>query len=368
MAYFFISYSHRDSSAVRMLCDVLRKHGIDFWRDDERLDETQDLDRQIRQALADAAGVVVCISQFMQHTYGYVYFEHMLATGAAARAGGSKIVVARLNDAKLSPDFVFADAVVDCFEVNGPDTLALTLKNLQAHGGVQPQPAGVRTGEEYFAALHGLTGSGPIVIGGENVNLDLIGRNTGRWYKHYQHMPAAKQVLDDIAAERPFFSVNDDVTRAAYLSGKAIEAIDKLADSTSTGGQLWEMLALLEGDGGGEPLRELALHNLGPKMLEVLRTQRVSGADVRGMEGPIAHWLIFVLIPGARGALEAAIAQQARDRLEGTFSKIANVLEERNWTRGHTGVVTLFAHLRDDGDVEVSATFRYVPPPSTPSA
>ena len=161
MAYFFVSYSHRDSSAVKALCEILRGHGIDFWLDEERLIEAEDLDRQIRQALAEAAGVLVCLSEFMQRTYGYVFFEHMLATSADARAG-LRIVVARLNDAKLSPEFVLADAVVDYFQPTGPDSLVRALKQLATAGPAQSrtQTPGLRTGEDYFAALLGLTGDG----------------------------------------------------------------------------------------------------------------------------------------------------------------------------------------------------------------
>jgi hypothetical protein len=148
LTYFFVSYSHRDRSAVKTLCDILRRHRIDFWLDQERLNEAEDLDRQIREALAEATGVLVCLSEFMQRTYGYVFFEHMLATSADARAGGLKIVVARLNDAKLSPDFVLADAVVDYFQAGGPDSLVRALKQITTAGAAQSrtQTPGLRTG------------------------------------------------------------------------------------------------------------------------------------------------------------------------------------------------------------------------------
>ncbi len=365
MAYFLVSYSHRDSSAVKTLCDILRRHGIDFWLDEERLNEAEDLDRQIRQAFAEAAGVLVCLSEFMQRTYGYVFFEHMLATSADARAGGLKIVVARLNDAKLSPDFVLADAVVDYFQTGGPDSLVQALKHLATAGPAvsRTQTRGIRTGEEYFAALLGLTGDGPIVIGDENVNLDLIGRRTAPWYRRYEQTPSARQLLDDIAAERPFFSVNDDVTRAAYLSGKAVEAVEKLANSPATGGVLWEMLGLLGADGGMEALRQFSLQKLGPGMLEALRERRVSDTTVRGLDGSVAHWLTFVFIPGSCDALEPAVVRDSREWLEQTLAGLERVSRTNGWARGNTALVSLCLNLLDSGDVAVSAKLVYAPSP-----
>jgi len=365
LAYFFVSYSHRDRSAVKTLCDILRRHRIEFWLDEERLNEAEDLDRQIREALAEATGVLVCLSEFMQRTYGYVFFEHMLATSADARAGGLKIVVARLNDAKLSPDFVLADAVVDYFQTGGSDSLVRALKQLTTAGAAQSrtQTPGLRTGEDYFAALLGLTGDGPIVIGDENVNLDLIGRRTAPWYRRYEQTPSAKQLLDDIAAERPFFSVNDDITRAAYLAGKAVEAVEKLANSPVTGGVLWEMLDLLGGDGRTEGLREFSLQKLGPKMLEALRKQRVSDTTVRGLDGSVAHWLIFMFIPGSCDALEPAVVHDSRDWLKQTLGGLESVLRRNGWARGNTALVSLCLNLLDDGDVAVSAKLVYAPSP-----
>ena len=58
------------------------------------------------------------------------------------------------------------------------------------------------------------------------MNLDLIGRRTAPWYRRYEQTPSAKQLLDDIAAERPFFSVNDDITRAAYPERHDRAALD----------------------------------------------------------------------------------------------------------------------------------------------
>jgi hypothetical protein len=363
LAYFFVSYSHRDGSAVRALCDILRDHGVDFWLDEERLDQAGDLNLQIRRALAEAAGVLVCVSEFMQRTYGYVFFEHMLATSADARAGGSKIVVARLNQAKLSPDFVLADAVVDYFETGGPETLVRALKHFETADAAQSrtQTPGLRTGEDYFAALLGLTGDGPMTIGDEKVNLDLIGRRTAPWYRRYEQTPSAKQLLDDIAAERPFFSVNDDITRAAYLSGKAVEAVERLANSPATGGVLWEMLGLLLGDGETEAFRELSLQKLGPRMLEALRTWRVSDTTVRALDGSVAHWLIFVLIPGSCDALEPAVVRDSRDRLGQMLDSRERLLAKNGWALGNTALVSLFLNFLDNGDVAVSAKLVYVP-------
>jgi hypothetical protein len=202
-----------------------------------------------------------------------------------------------------------------------------------------------------------------MTIGDEKVNLDLIGRRTAPWYKRYDRTPSARQLLDDIAAERPFFSVNDDITRAAYLSGKAVEAVEKLANSPETRGVLWEMLGLLVGDGETAALRELSLQKLGPRMLEVLRTWRVSDTTVRGLDRSVAHWLIFVLIPGACDALEPAVVRNARERLGQMLDSRERLLTENGWGLGNTALVSLFLNLLDNGDVAVSAKLVYVPSP-----
>jgi hypothetical protein len=239
------------------------------------------------------------------------------------------------------------------------------LKHLATTGPAQSwtKTPGLRTGEDYFAALLGLTGDGPIVIGDENVNLDLVGNRTAPWYKRYERTPSAKQLLDDIAAQRPFFSVNDDITRAAYLSSKAVEAIEKLANSPATGGVLWEMLGLLAGDGGTEVLRELSLQRLGPRMLDALRNRRVSGTTVRGLAGSVAHWLAFVLIPGPCDALEPAVVRDSRDWLRQTLDGRERRLTKNGWASGNTALVSLFLNLLDNGDVAVSAKLVYAPSP-----
>ena len=202
-----------------------------------------------------------------------------------------------------------------------------------------------------------------MVIGGENVNLDLIGHRTAPWYRRYEQTPSAKQLLDDIAAERPFFSVNDDITRAAYLSGKAVEAVEKLANSPATGGVLWDMLGLLGGEGGTETLREFSLQKLGPRMLEALRKQRVCDTTVRGLDGSVAHWLTFVFIPGTCEGLEPAVVRDARDWLEQTLDGLRRVLTKNEWAPGNTALVSLRLNLLDNGDVAVSGKLVYTPSP-----
>lgn len=58
----FASYARQDAPAVRTVVDAVRRHGIDVWLDVDELRPGEVFADQVRQALSEAAGILVFLS------------------------------------------------------------------------------------------------------------------------------------------------------------------------------------------------------------------------------------------------------------------------------------------------------------------
>lgn len=62
MGYVFISYSHEDRAFVTALCSSLRRQGIEYWRDIEKIQPPSVWDEVIHEALKNAERLIVVLS------------------------------------------------------------------------------------------------------------------------------------------------------------------------------------------------------------------------------------------------------------------------------------------------------------------
>ncbi|MCF8533628.1 MAG: TIR domain-containing protein [Reyranella sp.] len=110
MTYLFVSYGREDIAPVRAVVECLKKNGIEYWLDDERLLVGQKWNDEIRTALDGAAGVLIFLSKSSVDRVGYVQKERRdtIQLGYRQPLGRGFSFPIRIDDCEIPAQF--ADA------------------------------------------------------------------------------------------------------------------------------------------------------------------------------------------------------------------------------------------------------------------
>jgi hypothetical protein len=127
--FVFLCHSSADKPAVRRLARRLRRDGVRAWLDELEIDPGQDWDHAIRNAVSQAAVVVVCLSHGSVGKSGYVQKEIRYALDVADEQPDGTIFVipARLEECEV-PDRLRRWQWVDLYRRNGYGRLLASLR------------------------------------------------------------------------------------------------------------------------------------------------------------------------------------------------------------------------------------------------
>lgn len=103
MSKVFISYSKKDSYAVQDIYLKLKQHGFSPWIDSEELLPGQVWEIEIEKAIRNSSAVLICFSQQMMSSPGYVHKEWRYAVDVMLEMPEDKVYIipVRLDDCSI---------------------------------------------------------------------------------------------------------------------------------------------------------------------------------------------------------------------------------------------------------------------------